>query len=91
MQIKKQKHNFVVQHVLECDEIGKSILLEGLGDALERQDQWEEAIKTWREAIDLNLEQENIAGVARLYREIFSCLWTFITKFGNFVSKDSSG
>ena len=52
---------------LECEEIDKSKLLEGLGDTLERQDHWEEAIQTWNEAIDLNLEQKNFACAARLY------------------------
>ena len=52
---------------LECEELDKSKLLEGLGEALERQGRHEEAIQIWSEAIELNLELEDMAIVARLH------------------------
>jgi tetratricopeptide (TPR) repeat protein len=52
---------------LECEKVDKSILLEGLGEALLRQDHWEEAIEVYNEVIGLNLKQANITSIPRLY------------------------
>jgi tetratricopeptide (TPR) repeat protein len=61
---------------LECTEIDKPKLLEGLGEALERQARHEEAIQIWKEAIELNLELEDMASVARLYAKSSEAAWS---------------
>jgi predicted ATPase/class 3 adenylate cyclase len=60
---------------LECTEIDKPELLEGLGESLTRQGQHEQAIQTWNEAIELNLGLVNLTSVARLYAKSSRAAW----------------
>jgi tetratricopeptide (TPR) repeat protein len=60
---------------LACNELNKSILLEGFGEALSGQSRYEDAIQNWKEAIELNLKQENMNRVACLYAKSARAAW----------------
>jgi tetratricopeptide (TPR) repeat protein len=52
---------------LADSEVERADLLFGLGQALSRQDRFEDALQTWREAIRLYQSLGDYAGVARMY------------------------
>jgi predicted ATPase/class 3 adenylate cyclase len=62
---------------LKCKELDKSKMLEGLGESLSRQSRYQEAIQIWNEAIRLNMDIGNLAGVARLYTKSAQAAWWF--------------
>ncbi|UCE01057.1 MAG: AAA family ATPase [Chloroflexota bacterium] len=60
---------------LKCKDIDKSKLLEGYGEALSRQNRYEEAIQKWSESIELNLSLENMTEISRLYAKSSRAAW----------------
>jgi len=60
---------------LECKKLDKSRLLAGLGEALSRQNRYEEAIKIRNEAIEIYLGLENLTSAARLYAKSSRDAW----------------
>jgi serine phosphatase RsbU (regulator of sigma subunit) len=60
---------------LSCDEGQRAALLTGLGEALCRQDRWDEGLRTWREAIDLYQSLGDMDHVAELYARSARGAW----------------
>jgi serine phosphatase RsbU (regulator of sigma subunit) len=65
------------RHALDLTQAGtaRAALLGQLGEALVRQDRFEEGLDTWRGAIELCLSAGNLDGVAHLYARSARAAW----------------
>ena len=60
---------------LSCSQPQRAVLLSNLGEALFRQSHLDEAIKTWREGIDICARLDDLGGMARLYARSARAAW----------------